>query len=142
MSCTPEHSIRKWIISRQASTVFLALALLAVLGLSLNPRPQSIFGRMNVYDKAGHFAAYIVLGFLAMRAIGRRGALPLAVVVASCAALGGLIEVIQPLVGRNMELGDFFVDLGGSVIGAVGAALLLRRARRRPGTGQVGKMDH
>lgn len=122
MSCAPERKKSRWISSRQASVVFLAIVLLAVLGLSLSPRPEVVLGRLSLYDKAGHFAAYLVLGFLAFRAIDRRGALPLIIVIASCAALGGLIEIVQPFVGRRMELGDFLVDLGGAAIGAVVAA--------------------
>jgi VanZ family protein len=124
MSCAPEGQKQRWICSRQASRVFLAVVLLAVIGLSLNPRPEAILGRLSLYDKAGHFAAYVVLSFFAMRSIGRRGALPLVLAVAACTALGGLIELIQPLVGRTMELGDFLVDLGGSAIGAVIAAAI------------------
>jgi len=129
MSSVPGHASPKWICSRQASVVFLAIVLLAVLGLSLNPRPEAILGRLSLYDKAGHFAAYLVLSFFAMRSIGRRGALPLVLAVAACTALGGLIEIIQPLVGRRMELGDFLVDLGGSAIGPVIAAVLSWMAR-------------
>ncbi|MBE3064960.1 MAG: VanZ family protein [Candidatus Atribacteria bacterium] len=124
MSCAPERQKPRWICSRQASVVFLAIVLLAVLGLSLTPHPESVLGRLSLYDKAGHFAAYVVLSFFAMRSIGRRGALPLVLAVAACTALGGLIEIIQPLVGRRMELGDFLVDLGGSAIGAVIAAAI------------------
>jgi VanZ family protein len=124
MSCAPEGQKPRWICSRQASRVFLAVVLFAVLGLSLNPRPEAVLGRLSLYDKAGHFAAYVVLSFFAMRSISRRGALPLVLAIAACTALGGLIELIQPLVGRRMELGDFLVDLGGSAIGAVIAAAI------------------
>jgi VanZ family protein len=118
MSGAPGHASRRWICSRQASIIFLVLVLLAVLGLSLNPRPEAFLGRLSLYDKADHFAAYIVLGFLAYRAIGRRGALPLVLAISACTALGGLIEIVQPFVGRTRELADFLVDLGGSAVGA------------------------
>lgn len=131
MSEAPGRATLKWIYSRQASVVFLVIVLLAVLGLSLTPHPESVLGRLSLYDKAGHFAAYVVLGFLAFRAIDRRGALPLVLAIASCAALGGLIEVIQPLVGRRMELGDFLVDLGGSAIGPAIAAVVSWMARAK-----------
>ena len=119
MSSRPEHQKPRWICSRQASIVFLVIVLLAVLGLSLNPRPEAVLGRLSLYDKAGHFAAYVVLSFFAMRSIGRRGFLPLVLAIAGCTSLGGLIEIIQPLVGRTMELGDFLVDFGGSALGAM-----------------------
>ena len=132
MSGAPELQKSKWICSQQASVVFLAVVLLVVLGLSLNPRPEAVLGRLSLYDKAEHFAAYLVLGFLAFRVINRRAVFPVALAIASCAALGGLIEIIQPLVGRNRELADFLVDLAGAAIGvalsAVVAAMLSRRA--------------
>jgi VanZ family protein len=139
MSGAPGRASPRWICSRQASVIFLAVVLLAVLGLSLNPHPESVLGRLSLYDKADHFVAYIVLGFFTRRAISRRGIFPVVLAISSCAALGGLIEIIQPLVGRNRELADFLVDLGGSAVGAAiaaaVAAVLSRRARGRETTG-------
>lgn len=138
MSGAPGRASPEWLCSRQASVIFLAVVLLAVLGLSFTPHPESVLGRLSLYDKAGHFAAYIVLGFFTLRAINRRGVFPVVLAIASCAALGGLIEIIQPLVGRNRELADFLVDLGGAAVGAAiaaVAAVLSRRARGREMTG-------
>lgn len=139
MSGAPGRQASRWICSHQASVIFLAVVLLAVLGLSLNPRPESILGRLSLYDKAEHFAAYVVLGFLAFRAINRRGVFPVVLVIASCAALGGLIEIIQPLVGRNKELADFLVDLGGAAIGAVVGAVVAFHLMRKDPVGQKGR---
>ena len=124
MSGASGRASLKWICSYQASVIFLAVVLLAVLVLSLIPHPESVLGRFSMYDKAEHFAAYIVLGFLTLRAINRRGVLPVVLAIASCAALGGLIEIIQPLVGRSKELTDFLVDLGGAAVGAVTAIVV------------------
>ena len=139
MSGAPELQKSKWICSQQASVVFLAVVLLVVLGLSFTPHPEAVLGRLSLYDKAGHFAAYVVLGFLALRAANRRDAVPIVLTFASCAALGGLIEVIQPLVGRRKELGDFLVDLAGAAIGVAlytaVAAVLSRKARGRETAG-------
>jgi VanZ family protein len=117
----------RWILSRQASAVFLAAVLLAVLGFSLNPRPESVLGPLTAYDKAGHFAAYVVLAFFALRVFPRRGLLELVLVVAACAALGGAIEIIQPYVGRHKDIFDFLVDLGGALAGAVISFFVLAR---------------
>jgi VanZ family protein len=127
MSCAPEHAHSSWICSHQASVVFLVIVLLVVLGLSLTPHPESVLGKLSLYDKAGHFAAYIVLSFFAVRSIGCRGALPFVLAITACTALGGLIEVIQPFVERRMELGDFLVDPAGSVTGATLSFLMIRR---------------
>jgi VanZ family protein len=103
--------------------------MLAVVGLSLYPHPERILGRANLYDKAGHFAAYLVLAFLAVRAAGRAGLLAALAAVIGCAALGGAIELLQPLVGRHRDLLDFLIDVGGSALGAAASALLIARAR-------------
>jgi VanZ family protein len=125
----PEYSLWKWIRSRQASVVALVIVLLGVLGLSLNPRPEAVLGSLSLYDRAEHFAAYVVLSFFVMRSIDRRNAIPLLLAIAACAALGGLIEVIQPFVGRRMELLDFLMDLGGAAVGALVASFIIRMGR-------------
>lgn len=103
------------------------VVILAIVGFSLTPRPETVLGRLSAFDKLGHLIAYLALGFFACRAMGRPSIFPIVLTVASGAALGGLIEVVQPLVGRNREFVDFLVDLGGASIGAVIAFLTLRR---------------
>lgn len=111
--------------------MFLVVVLLAVLGLSLNPRPETLLGRLSVYDKVGHLVAYLALGFLVVRIFDRPGAASVVLAVASCSALGGLIEIVQPLVGRRRELGDLLVDLGGAAIGAAIAFAAARMSKAR-----------
>ncbi len=110
--------------------MLLSVVALAVVGLSLYPHPEKILGRMNLYDKAGHFAAYVVLAFLAVRAAGRGGPLVALAAVAGSAALGGAIEMLQPLVGRHRDIVDFLVDLGGAALGATASTLVLALSRR------------
>jgi VanZ family protein len=113
------------VASRQASILFLIVVLLAVIGLSLTPHPEEILGRVSLYDKAGHFAAYVVLAFFACRTLKRGGLVPVILVVAGCAALGGAIELIQPLVGRHRDIFDFLVDLAGAATGAAASSLVM-----------------
>lgn len=127
MSSAPPGSRTPWLYSRQASVVMLVVVLLAIVGLSLSPRPERVLGRLSAFDKLGHLVAYIALGFFACRAMGRPRLFHIVLTVASGAVLGGLIEVVQPLVGRNREFVDFVVDLGGAAVGAVIAFLTLRR---------------
>jgi VanZ family protein len=122
------------VASRQASIIFLVVVLLAVIGLSLTPHPEEILGRASLYDKAGHFVAYVVLAFFACRALKRGGLLPVILIVAGCAALGGAIELIQPYVGRHRDVVDFLVDLGGSALGAAIAFLASRTWRSSQGS--------
>lgn len=119
------------LLSRRTSRMLLTLVALLVLALSMIPRPEMVLGRFNAYDKLGHFLAYVALGFFAMRAISRRGPLPYLAVGAACALFGGIIELVQPLVGRNRELVDFLVDLAGAIVGAVLAAIVGRGFRTR-----------
>jgi VanZ family protein len=118
-------------LSPRTSRILLAVLSLLVLVLSLIPRPESVFGRLGAYDKVEHFTAYAVLGFFALRAAGRKGPLSFLAVVTCCTAFGGIIEIIQPLVGRSRELGDFLVDVAGAAMGVVVAALVVRKISRR-----------
>jgi VanZ family protein len=121
------------LLSRQVSRILIVLLSLLVFILSLIPKPALVLGTFSAYDKIGHGIAYIVLGFFAMIAVDCRGPLPFVLVVTGCTIFGGIIEIVQPLVGRRMELADFLVDLAGSVIGAALAVLLMRHAGSRKG---------
>jgi VanZ family protein len=129
VSRVPEYALWKWIRSRHASVVFLVIVLLGVLGLSLNPHPEAVMRGLSLSDKVEHFAAYVVLCFFAARSFDRWDTIPLLLAVAACTALGGLIEVIQPFVGRRRELLDFLMDLGGAAVGALVASFIMRTGR-------------
>jgi len=116
------------LLSRRMARILIGILGLLVLALSLTPRPESVMGALSAYDKVGHFIAYIALGFFAMRAVDRRGPLHFSLTIACCTLFGGIIEIIQPLVGRQRELVDFLVDLAGAAIGAAIAALLIRKS--------------
>jgi VanZ family protein len=119
------------ILSRRVSRILMVILALLVLAFSLTPRPALLLGRLSVYDKLGHFIAYAALGFFAMCAVDRRGPLSFAVTIAGCTIFGGLIEIVQPFVGRKRDLGDFLINLAGAAIGASIAALLLKISRSR-----------
>lgn len=127
------RTLSNWIRSRQASVICLVIVALAVIVLSLTPRPEEILGRLSIYDKADHFAAYVAVGFFAMRSIGRLGARSLVLAIVASAALGGLIEIVQPYFGRRKELADFLVDLGGATVGAAAAFFSTRKTRAGAG---------
>ena len=46
---------------------------------------------------------------------------------------GAFIEIIQPYVNRYGELGDFWADAGGAVIGVVVSRIILTRMKRNRG---------
>jgi VanZ family protein len=99
---------------------------------SLGPLPG------DVSDKAGHFAAYALLGALALRATarGRWAGVSKAtagIAWAVCLAYGASDELHQALVpGRTMALDDWLADAAGSATAILLLALwaVLRRRRR------------
>ena len=76
-------------------------------------------------DKLVHFLAFAAL--VMPMAYARR--LPLFLIILAGTAYGGLIELIQPYVGRSGEWGDLLADGSGSLAGALVAAMLGRRRR-------------
>ncbi len=108
---------------------FLAAAAV-ILGLSLYPRPEDVLGPLTLWDKADHFAAYAALAFLGGAVVARQSLPRLAVIVIACVAFGGLVEMVQPLVGRQRDLVDFLANLAGCVLGALGWIVVARIRRR------------
>ena len=95
-------------------------------------------GRDDLATTTGHFAAYVLLGFLLGVALGgwsvERDRLILALALA--AALGGLIELVQmPLPYRDGQAIDMLVDVAGAAVGLAvfSAVASARRSRRRLG---------
>lgn len=95
-------------------------------------------GHDDLLTTAGHFVAYVLLGFLLVAAGGgwevrlRHAAVALALAV----LLGGAIELVQgPLPYRDMQLADFLVDAAGAALGVVvfSAVAWARRRRWRRG---------
>ncbi len=112
----------------RAATLAVAAAILA---LSLLPVPQPHLSGVHFLDKILHALAYLCLSFLlfASQLPGPRPRLVLVSVLASL-LLGGLIELLQPLVLRDRELGDLAADLGGAVAGALLALALVGLLKR------------
>jgi len=95
-------------------------------------------GRDDLATTTGHFAAYVLLGFLLGVALGgwsvERDRLILALALA--AALGGLIELVQmPLPYRSGQAVDMLVDVAGAAVGLAvfSAVASARRSRSRRG---------
>lgn len=91
----------------------------------------------DVSDKTGHFAAYALLGTLALRATARgrwTGVTGKAAAVAwgVCLAYGASDELHQSFVpGRTMALDDWIADAAGSAT-AIVLLGLVAALRRRP----------
>jgi VanZ family protein len=78
---------------------------------------------IEVWDKLLHFTAYFGLAGIATLATGesRKAILaPLGLI-----ALGGLLEIVQGLVGRDMSIYDEFANCLGAASGYLAGCLLL-----------------
>ncbi len=108
-----------------------AAVAVAIVALSLLPVPQPRLPGVHFTDKILHALAYLGLSFLlfASQLPGPRPRLVLVSVLASL-LLGGLIELIQPLVLRDRELGDVAADLAGAIAGALLALALTKLLKR------------
>ena len=92
----------------------------AIVYLSLTPAPPSV-GGVNVWDKAAHFTAYLLLCGWFLQ-IYRRGRARLWVAV-SAIGLGAGLEVLQGLGGvRYFE----FADMLANSLGAFAGVLVVR----------------
>jgi len=109
-------------------SAFLTLVI-AVLTLA----PVSGLPGVHVSDKVYHALAFGALAFPVTVVRPRWWAATVLVI----AAYGGVIELVQPLVGRSMELQDWLADIIGALLGAgagvvvwylLGARFGLRRA--------------
>lgn len=72
-------------------------------------------------DKLQHFVAFGVFVLPVSLLLPARTWLIFVIAV----LYGGLIEIIQPHVNRYGELGDFWADAGGAVIGVVISRIIL-----------------
>lgn len=97
---------------------------LAIAALTLTPPGASGPG-MPGFDKLVHFLAFAALTM--PMAYTRR--FPMMWIVLAGASYGGLIELIQPYVGRSAEWGDWLADGLGAFLGAW---LVGRISRRGP----------
>jgi len=97
---------------------------LAIAAFTLTPPGASEPGIAGS-DKLVHFLAFAVLAM--PMAYTRR--FPMLWIVLVAASYGGLIELIQPYVGRSAEWGDWLADGLGAFVGAWLAARIGRRGR-------------
>ena len=107
---------------RRAGAWLFWPALAVVAWGELTPQPPSLPGPLQ-WDKAEHFTAYFGLALLASLGWGLRRSLVW--IFAGVVALGGTLEIVQTMVGRDGEWGDFAANDLGALAGlAVGTAYL------------------
>ena len=67
-------------------------------------------------DKFTHFAAFFLVGPLAVMAMPR---LPLPLVFGGLALAGAACELVQPFAGRQADLADFLANMAGLAAGLI-----------------------
>jgi VanZ family protein len=92
----------------------------------LTPNPPAEVGELFGWDKAEHFTAYFGLALLSVLGWSGRRLVPIFLAVL---ALGGGLELLQALVGRDAEWGDMLANTLGDITGTLLALLLLWMAR-------------
>ena len=90
----------------------------------LTPNPPDAVNQLFGWDKAEHFTAYFGLAGMATLALGIRRVLAYAVF--GVIALGGMLEIVQGMTGRDADVFDFVANTLGALAGAMlGVAILL-----------------
>ena len=102
-------------------------ALAVVAWGELTPHPPRLEGPL-MWDKLDHFIAYFGLALLATLAWGLRRSLVW--VFLAVVSLGGILEILQTIVGRDGEWGDFAANDLGALAGLGLAAAYLAVPRR------------
>ncbi|MCL4067565.1 hypothetical protein M3484_13390 [Pseudomonas sp. GX19020] len=111
--------------SRSLLTLIIAALLLIAIGIG-TLMPGGALPQMPGSDKMQHFGAFALVA-LVVTLLRPGWVLPVALVLV---AYGGLIELIQPLVGRSRELADFVADSLGVAAGSL-TGLILHQAIQR-----------
>ena len=112
---------------RRLGAVMFWPALIVVVWGELTPHPPKLAGPW-LWDKLDHFTAYFGLALLATLGWGLRRSLIW--VFLGLVALGGGLEILQTLTGRDGEWGDFFANDLGALLGLMVAAAYLGVPRR------------
>lgn len=99
----------------------IATTLFAMIIAYTTLTPMVIAQGLPGSDKMYHVLAFVALTLPCAALYPRT----LILVFPGAIAFGGLIEIVQPYVGRERELADFYADACGAVIG-VAAGLCIR----------------
>lgn len=114
-----------WI--RRAGAVLFWPALTVVAWGELTPQPPHLQGPWG-WDKLSHFIAYFGLSLLASLGWGLKPSLVW--VFFGVVVLGGGLEILQILVGRDGQWDDFLANNLGAALGLAVAAAYLAAPRR------------
>jgi VanZ family protein len=119
---------RPWLhAARLADLVLFYPAVVVVIwGELTGSEPQLIQGSN---DKLLHFIAYF--GLAAMAALGFRRRQWVALASLGLIVLGGVLEIVQGFIGRDMSLFDEATNTVGVIVGAFAGRIIIEALRRR-----------
>jgi VanZ family protein len=107
-------------MSRAAKITFLIRASLVLLTATVALLVLGPFSgaeeKLGLTDKEGHILAFYGLASLGLLAMPRMRKWD---VVLICLAIGGLIEVVQPFIGRSGNILDWLADAAGIFLAVV-----------------------
>ncbi len=102
---------------QRISRILVIVVAVIILVLSLLPKEE--IKNVPLSDKFWHFSAYASLSFLAyftfVKSINFKSTV---IIIVACFVFGAVIELLQPLVGRNREYMDLLVNAIGVLVGA------------------------
>jgi VanZ family protein len=113
-------------LARRAAAILFWPALALVIWGELTSHAVPV--ETHIWDKLLHFTAYFGLALIA--AFARRSNRALILTVLALVVLGGLLEIVQGMVGRDADIKDEIANTIGAVTGgALGWAFLRLRDR-------------
>ena len=116
--------------ARLADVFLFYPALLLVIWGELTGAPPPVFGWVeNWNDKLLHFFAYFGLSAMAAAAFKERH--PVFFAGVALMLLGGVLEIVQGLTGRDMSVYDEIANVAGVLVGGFGARAIVEPLRRR-----------
>jgi VanZ family protein len=115
-------------VARIADAVLFWPLLAYVIWGELTPKIPDYLEQTS--DKLLHFMAYFLLAAMAAAAVKKRS--PAAPVI-GLIVLGGMLEIIQGFVGRDMSVYDELANALGAVAGGVAGRGAVQRLRRWSG---------
>lgn len=110
--------------------VAFAIGLVAVIVLSL--LPSNTLPSLDLWDKIEHAVAYALLAATGCVGFGLMARRMQFAVLVGLTAMGGLIELGQPLSGRTASIEDMLANVIGIALGWLMARSVSLVLRRRP----------
>jgi VanZ family protein len=108
------------------ATLFYPALLLVIWGELSGPPPPVLQGQS---DKLLHFIAYF--GLAAMAAAAFMARRPVILACFGLVLLGGVLEIVQGFIGRDMSVYDEIANTIGVVAGGTAARAIVEHLRRR-----------